>query len=163
MQADLTDPEPSLQAPIISVSVDKSRSYGRGVLQGLADYIETYGANWSIFLAPLSGQKLSQSWLHHWSGSGLIAYREDESQARTVSKRRLPMVDVAGHLPYELLDRLSSLHVGNDDVTIGRLAAEHLLECGLRHFAFSGYRDQLWADRRRSAFRQASHSANIAT
>ena len=39
-----------------------------------------------------------------------------------------------------------------DDQAIGRLAAEHLLERGLRSFGFCGYAGEFWATRRRDGF-----------
>ena len=39
-----------------------------------------------------------------------------------------------------------------DDHAIGRLAAEHLVECGRRSFGYCGFGGELWAARRREGF-----------
>src|SRR5262249_13831835 len=45
--------------------------------------------------------------------------------------------------------------IRSDDHTIGRLAAEHLLERGFRRFAFCGYTSPGWSQRRREGFADA--------
>jgi LacI family transcriptional regulator len=46
--------------------------------------------------------------------------------------------------------------------SVGRLAARHLLECGLRQLAFCGYRGFRYSDERRAAFRRTAEEAGRA-
>jgi len=60
------------------------------------------------------------------------------------------VVETYGHL-----EDLKVPRVSNDDQAIGRLATEHLLTRRFEHFAFSGYPDQPWAERRYQGFSAA--------
>lgn len=135
--------------PHVAVAVDRSLSYGRGVLRGIADYVETFGP-WSIYLEPRSAGRYAPGWLRRWRGDGILAYIEDPALARRFGRSGIPTVELFGHR-FDL--RLPQ--VGNDDDAIGRLAAEHLLDRHLRRFAFSGYPGEAWVERRFRGFREA--------
>ncbi len=130
----------------VAVAVDKSGAYGRGLLAGIADYVETRG-RWSLYLEPRSAGTYAQGWLKGWRGDGVLAYIEDPGPARRFLRSGIPVVELFGHR----LD-LGLPAVGNDDEAIGRLAAEHLLDRRLRHFAFSGYPSEPWVERRFAGF-----------
>ena len=57
--------------PQVAVCVDKSRNYGRKVLQGLADYAETVG-RWSLYVDPEATGSYSVDWLENWHGDGIL-------------------------------------------------------------------------------------------
>jgi LacI family transcriptional regulator len=52
--------------------------------------------------------------------------------------------------------------VAHDDVAAGRIGGEHLLGRHFRHFAFCGYSDSLWSDRREQGFADALKRAGCA-
>ena len=83
----------------------------------------------------------------------------DTAEVQQVMARGLPVV-VVGHRHREVP---GAANVITDSEVIGRLGAEHLLHCGVRHFAFCGYTDCSWSDIRREAFgarlRQAGFDA----
>lgn len=139
-------PQHDAVLPQVAVCIDKSRTYGRKVLQGIADYAETVG-RWSLHIDPEATGSYSADWLDNWRGDGILAYVESAATARRLRASRIPAVEVFGHH----LD-LQLPQVGNDDDAIGAMAAEHLLACRLRHFAFCGYQKELWSERRRSGF-----------
>src|SRR5690349_13172166 len=118
-------PQPSSDSrtePHVAVCVDKARAYGRGLLHGVADYVELYGP-WSIFVDPYSNGQLDPQWLRRWQGDGILADVGDASVAQRLLRSGIPSVDVYGRIQVESLPR-----VGNDEVAVGRLAAEHLIE-----------------------------------
>ncbi len=132
--------------PQVAVCVDKSRTYGRKVLQGIADYAETVG-RWSLYVDPEATGSYSADWLENWRGDGILAYVESRATAQRLRASNIPAVEVFGHhLDFKLPQ------VGNDDDAIGVMAAEHLLSCRLKHFAFCGYQKELWSERRRFGF-----------
>lgn len=135
--------------PHVAVAVDKSRSYGRELLAGIADFVETR-AGWSIYLEARSEGRYARDWLRGWVGDGVLAFIEDPGLARRLLRLRIPVVELFGHR----LD-LGLPMIGNDEEAIGRLAAEHLVERRLRRFAFSGYPGQPWVERRYRGFAAA--------
>jgi Transcriptional regulators len=132
--------------PKIALLVETSNTYARELLQGIVSYIHEHGP-WSIYLAEQTrGQRLP-TWLARWKGDGVIARIENASVATTVQKLRAPTVDMsAGRL-------IPSLPwVETDDVAVARMAAEHLLDRGFRHFAFVGDNHFNWSRGRELTF-----------
>lgn len=130
----------------VAVCVDKSRAYGRGILRGIADYVDAHG-RWSLSLNPRTSGHYAADWLRGWDGDGVLAFIDDPGLAAALRKARIPAIELFGHR----LD-LGLPHVGNDEEAIGGLAAEHLLERHFRHFAFAGIEGALWSRRRRDGF-----------
>lgn len=125
--------------PRVAIWANKHRSYARGVLRGIAEYAETYGP-WSMFVDSPSGNFFN--WLKDWRGDGILAYVGfgDDCSDFDFKACHLPTVDLAANNP-----GLKIPQVGNDNLAIGRLAAEHLLERQFKHFAFCGYHDERWS------------------
>lgn len=105
-----------------------------------------------MFVEEVAHQRIPD--FREWAGDGLIVNFDDPAVARALRGLAKPMVGVGGgrgwHDP-----RAGIPYVATDDAAIGRLAAEHLLERGLKHFAFCGYpptRTNVWADNRGRAF-----------
>jgi LacI family transcriptional regulator len=134
------------RTPHVAVCVDTSRSYGRGLLRGIADYVETIG-RWSLYIDPHSAGRYGKGWLRDWRGDGILAFIETSALADRFLRSGIPTVELFGHR----LD-LRLPQVGNDDDAIGRLAAGHLLERQFRRFAYSGYPREGWSERRFRGF-----------
>jgi LacI family transcriptional regulator len=132
--------------PHIAVCIDKSRSYGRGVLRGIAAYVASHEP-WSIYLDPHAAGSYADAWLQDWNGDGILAYIEKTGLARRLKQSGIPTVEVFG-------DRqdLGLPQVGNDDFSIGKMAAEHLLQRRFGYFAFSGYPGEFWVRERLRGF-----------
>ncbi len=137
------------RTPHVAVCVDTSRAYGRGLLRGIADYVETIG-RWSLYIDPQSAGTYAKNWLRDWRGDGILAFIETASLADRFLRSGIPTVELFGHR----LD-LRLPQVGNDDDAIGRLAAGHLLDRQFRRFAYSGYLGEGWSDRRFRGFAEA--------
>jgi LacI family transcriptional regulator len=73
---------------------------------------------------------------HH----GMIAHIFNRALAGALIELRKPVVNVTGVLPDLPVPR-----VVVDHVAVGRLAAEHLLDRGFRHFGFVGYPDHAFS------------------
>ncbi len=134
--------------PHVAVCVDKSRSYGRGILRGIARYAETYG-RWSLYIDPESAGRYSENWLKDWKGDGILAYIETAELARRFLRSGIPTVELFGHRIDLRLPQVCS-----DDEAIGRTAARHLVDRQFRRFAFTGYPGEPWVDRRFAGFSQ---------
>lgn len=135
--------------PHVAVCVDQFRSHGRGVMRGIADYVDTYGP-WSLFIDPLADSHYPQGRSENWRGEGILTYIEDARRAERLRRTGIPTVELFGYR----LDGILPM-VAPDDVAVGRLGAEHLLERHFRHFAFCGYKNDLWSHRRHEGFAAA--------
>jgi LacI family transcriptional regulator len=109
----------------VLLNIDTSSAFGRDLIAGIARYSRERG-NWSMCCRATS----------NWTGDGVIAFG-----IAVVSTEAQPVV----------LDLNDSSSVGVDDAQVARLAAQHLLERGVRHFAFVGSS----FEQRRDHFRRA--------
>ena len=132
--------------PRVAVCVDKTGAYGRGVLRGIAEYVELHGP-WSLCLDHHASGHYERDWLLRWKGDGILAYVESPEVARHLKRSGIPVVEVFG-----TRRDLGLPQVANDDHRIGVLAAEHLLERRFLHFGFLGYSDAPWSDLRLTGF-----------
>jgi LacI family transcriptional regulator len=117
--------------PKVVLLVESSRASGRNLLQGIADYAHHHGP-WSFYWEPGG---LEKAWpvLKTLDADGIIL--RDADKLDEVLAFGIPAV-VVGHRNEEIS---GLVNVVTDSATIGRMAAEHLLRCGFRHFAFCGY------------------------
>lgn len=136
----------SHRLPQVAVCVDKSRNYGRKILQGVADYTEVAGP-WSLDVDPEATGSYSTDWIENWRGEGILAFVESQATAKRLIASQIPCVEVFGHH-----FGLKLPQVGNDDEAVGQMAGNHLLSCRFKHYAFCGYENEKWSERRRTGF-----------
>ena len=130
----------------VALLVETSNSYARGLLRGVIDYARSHG-RWSVYLGEHSRGDQPPPWLERWDGDGVIARIENARIARAVMRCGRPVVDVSAA---RLLPQLP--WVETDDEAIARAAAGHLLERGLRRFAFFGEERFNWSTWRQEHF-----------
>jgi LacI family transcriptional regulator len=100
-------------------------------------------------------------WLESWDGDGVISRLTTTELADLLDTSGIPVVD--------LTDRFGPTtrfaQVWSDNATIGRLAADHLLERGFRHLAACGFEGEHWSSERCGAFagavRDAGHACEL--
>ncbi|MEY5026582.1 MAG: Xylose operon regulatory protein [Verrucomicrobiota bacterium] len=132
--------------PRVALLVETSLASGREILQGIARYVREHEP-WLLYhQAGGLGQKVP-GWLERWKGDGIVARVQTPAMARALARTGLPVVDVLGVVPGA---RFPLVHV--DNRAIGEMAAGHLLERGLRHFAYVGIRRENWSQARQEAF-----------
>jgi LacI family transcriptional regulator len=130
----------------VALLIETSNAYARGLLQGIVHYIREHQP-WSFHLMEQGRGDDPPAWLAGWSGDGIIARIETPRIARAVVRAGVPAVDVsAARLVPELP------WVETDDEQIARLAAEHLLERGFKHFGFCGDARFNWSVWREKSF-----------
>lgn len=144
--------------PKVVLLIESSRASGRALLKGIANYAHHYGP-WSFYWEPAG---LEKAWpvLKTLDADGIIL--RDVDKLDEVLAFGIPAV-VVGHSRPEVS---GLVNVITDSATIGRMAAEHLLSCGFRHFAFCGYAGtQLehtpWSRLRQESFRDRIVSAGF--
>lgn len=132
--------------PRVVLLIESSRSSGRSLLRGIADYARHRGP-WTFFWEP---RGLEKAWprIQSLEADGFIL--RDVRQLKNVLSRGLPTV-VVGHSKREIPE---VVNVITDSETIGRMAAEHLVSCGFREFAFCGFEGIPWSVSRGESFRR---------
>ncbi len=118
--------------PHVAILVETSRAYGRGLLRGVARYVGEHGP-WSIYFRPHGLDDPPPRWLTGWRGDGILVRINDRRMAKAVLETGLPAVDLRNALADVGLPGM-----GPDNRAVARLALEHLLDRGLRHFGFCG-------------------------
>ena len=147
-----TKRNPPTDLPRVALFVETQTGVGRDTLRGIARYARESGP-WALRHEPRTEQfheGWSPSWLATWQGSGIIGRFGTDTMVAAVRKARLPTVDLLGQHSDGIFPQ-----VYPDDVAIGRLAAEHLLERGFRNFGFIGWRNARWSDLRCTGFTAA--------
>ena len=103
-------------------------------------------------------------WFRDWNPDGIICQIYDDRLAKVYRETRRPVVEL-----FESRAESEFHRILPDDVATGRMAAQHFLERGFRHFAFFGASWMVWSREREQGFRneieqtfsaRASHLAN---
>ena len=138
--------------PKVALLIETSNSYARELLHGVREWVREHGP-WAIRLTEQGRGAAAPAWLRGWDGDGVIARVENTRIGRELLATGLPVIDVSAALP-----RLVFPRVATDAEGAARLAATHLIERGLRHFAYCGDRRFHWARRRGEAFAAATRA-----
>ncbi len=139
--------------PKVALLVETSLGYGRAFLRGVVRYSRLHGP-WAFYITPGDLRQVLPK-MEEWGGTGIIARIETPQIGQAILTSGLPAI--ALDLSHEQLrpdHPLAGLsEVCPDSHKAGRLAAEHLLERGFRHFAFVGvWGDPPWSTRRGEGF-----------
>jgi LacI family transcriptional regulator len=134
--------EQSTRRVALMLATDLASS--RAILRGITAYAEERRLEWIARVGPTRPETLKE--LIAWKPDGIIAKMYDAQSVRAVAALRIPLVNTTniGGLPVP--------RVAVDDGMIGRLAAQHFLERGFRHFAFAGFAQQRSPQSRQFAY-----------
>lgn len=135
-------------SPRVALLIESSRSYGRELLMGIARYLRIHGP-WIIEFEEGDPSECLPQWFNRWKWHGIIARVSTPAMAETLRRTGAPVIDMSGSLPETGFPKIRS-----DEVAVGRLACEHLLERGFKNFAFCGFNGIGWSDMRRDSFLQ---------
>lgn len=125
--------------PAVALLIETSNQYCRELLRGVRDYLRERGP-WALHLTEQGRGGEPPPWLSKWHGDGVLARIENRAIERAVQRLKLPAVNASAS---GLAPEFPS--VFSDSAAVARLAAEHLLERGLRHFAYCGDRRFVWS------------------
>jgi LacI family transcriptional regulator len=138
--------------PRVALDVETSLIYGRQLLDGVSRYMRA-NRPWSVYVEQHDlGSDLS-GLLKRWTGDGIITRQLNADSAKTLKRRQIAAVDTGDINPH-----LGILRIGSADLTIGRIAADHLLERGFERFACCGFSGEMWSRKRRDGFVAAVES-----
>jgi len=134
--------------PHVLLLVDTAAPFGRSVIQGIGRYALENGP-WSIQFVYRALDSLPPQWLKQWRGDGIISRTVNLKQAKMLWATKVPLVELHSH------PKIGVPQVRIDLMMEGRMAVDHLLNCGLRRFAFFNYGEAWWIKLHRDAFCQA--------
>jgi len=140
--------------------ITPSREYTRGLLRGIAKYSHIQGL-W-VFYRPLDyrepkGKERLLPLIKAWNPDGILM-REPHKMEEIIAMG-VPTISC----PYTR-DRIPGIgNIMTDHVSVGKMAAEHLLERGFQRFAYCGFDDWWWSRKRGESFGKTAAEAGYST
>jgi LacI family transcriptional regulator len=134
-----------------------------GILHCLSE-VQAYAAerDWTVFTGPptvtIAGEcALNLHSMRDWPGDGLIVATNDQAELRIARRLPVPVVNLAGgNVGRHGIPRVMVNHL-----KIGRIAAGHLLERGLRRLGYYGVGDCWFSDQRERGFTQCAAERGV--
>lgn len=115
-------------------------------MQGIAAWARTHQP-WITLHLERGLDDTVPKWLKSWNPDGAIARIDNPAMVRSLRKLSIPVVDLMGKFD---IDHFASFDT--DASAVAKLAADHFLDRGFRHFAFCGYPGLKFSDDRERAF-----------
>lgn len=140
-------PSPNRAARHVALAYPVAVPWMAMFLRGVTDYAQRHGG-WTFTASPPSltwaaEDVITLESLRGWPGDGVIAAVASAADVRAAKRLAKPVVNIGGALPDPGLPSVMP-----DHWAMGRIAAEHLLDRGLRRLAYFGVED-LWYSRQR--------------
>ena len=135
--------------PHVALLVETSLASGRDILSGIGRFVRETEP-WALYHEPRGLEESAPRWLRRWRGDGIIARIQTVQMAKAIRASGIPTVDVLGVVP-----KFGFPLVHVDNAAIARVAAQHLLDRGLKRFAYFGIEGENWSDQRYLAYRAA--------
>ncbi len=136
----------------IALHVDSVGAYGRGVLSGIAAYARAR-PRWRLYIRGMHGApELEDADMGGMDAAIVQDY--EECALVPLFERGAPLVLAGSHRPSRPIPA-----VMQDNAAIARLAAEHLIERGLRHLVYFAQSTHGASDERARTFVEAAEAA----
>ncbi len=136
----------------VAILLNRTIAYFREILAGIGQYANTLG-HWRCFgqprriVLPIADMAL-------WKGDGLIVPLPVAEIDAKEALKRYPIVNVSARLAFPLVP--SALP---DNVAVGRMQAEHMLERGLRSIVFAGSEHMVYSLERQAGCQAVAEAA----
>jgi LacI family transcriptional regulator len=119
------------------------------MLKGIAHYERTHQL-WTAFHDDQARAEIDPRWLQSRKWDGVISRHTTPGMVQMCAKLGIPLVDLNDIAPFAGVPKIRP-----DNVALGHLAAEHLLERGFERFGFTGFSNDGWSCERRDGFVEA--------
>jgi len=137
----------------IGLVMEHTLAFYREILRGV-NHFATQRPQW-VF-TPIASNVRALRLVQPLRCHGYIAHIFHPALASALQNLRRPVINVSGVLPDLPFPRVVA-----DHAEVGRQAARHLLERGLRQLAFVGYRRHHFATERERGFREIAAAAGV--
>jgi LacI family transcriptional regulator len=137
--------------PKVILLIERSRSFGRGLLHGIIQYSNLHGP-WLYYMEPefyRQGKEKSHKWLTGLDADGVMAHTWDTDFINSIVNLRLPAIICGLDKPKQKAYRLFT-----DEAGVGRMAAEYFMKRGFKNFAFCGFDDMIWSQQKCEGFKR---------
>ena len=127
--------------PVVGIRVPSWASFTRPIFHGIVEFIRNR-EQWRIQTLVDSTNEMAPMVIdENWNGDGLILFRHSEEEAAAFKRRGIPVVNLSTECREKGFPTVIP-----DNAEIGRMAAQHLLTLGLRHFSYWGINIQFEPD-----------------
>ena len=118
----------------IALLLESDMAFDRAIARGVGDYIRNH-SDWVILMDPMTQPTMES--LQHWNPDGIITSVHLPQIDEIAKIKDIPTIGF-GSLSEKLKAELNFPIVTSDQKAIGRIAAQHFINNGLREFAFCG-------------------------
>jgi len=131
--------------------IESSRAYGRGLLRGIVKYSKLKGG-WSFYNEP-RGQKQALPRLSSWEVDGAIVRLKESAPAHRFLEKGIPII-----VAREEKEISEVPNILGDNVAVGKMAGEYLLQKGFKYFGYCGL-NYSWSEARLKSFAETIEAA----
>jgi len=131
--------------------IESSRAYGRCLLRGIVKYAKLKGG-WSFYNEP-RGQGQSLPRFSSWEVDGAIVRLSESEKAHRFLDKGIPII-----VAREEKEIAGVPNIVGDNVAVGVIAAEYLLQRGFKSFGYCGFNSS-WSEARRRSFAETIEKA----
>ncbi|MEO0509804.1 MAG: DNA-binding transcriptional regulator [Verrucomicrobiota bacterium] len=133
----------------VALLLESDMAFDRGIARGVGEYIRSK-TDWVILMDPM--MEVSMESLKHWDPDGIITSINLPAIKQIAQIQNIPKVGFGSYS--ETVDKYINFPVvTTNQEAVGRLAAQHFINNGIRHFAFcGGDENALWCRQRQESF-----------
>lgn len=134
--------------------IESARGFGRDMLTGISQYALCHGP-WSFYTYPPFFRSIEKNReilrrIKHEGIDGVIL--RDLSDIQEIVKLNIPAIFASSIKPKTVTVPERFPVIRSDNRLIGEMAAEHLINCGFKNFAYCGYENIGWSQERFFSF-----------
>lgn len=125
------------------------------MLRGIAHFERSHGP-WSAFLDDEMMAEKDSRWLSSKKWDGVISRHTSTRFIQACAAQKIPIIDLNDSPPFQGVPKIRP-----DNVGMGHLGAEHLIERGFKNLAYCGFKNNGWSCERRDGFVEAAKLAGV--
>ncbi|MGB0373160.1 MAG: DNA-binding transcriptional regulator [Opitutales bacterium] len=133
----------------VALLLESDMAFDRGIARGVGEYLRSK-PGWIILMDPM--MEVSEKNIQHWKPDGIITSMRLPAIEEIAAIEDIPMVGF-GSYSEETDSHFKFPIVSSNQREIGKIAAQHFMNNGMRHFAFCGGDETAqWCRERRNGF-----------
>jgi len=142
----------------VILMVNTSRGSGRNFLRGIEKYI-SINQNWEVLVQNPDylpdNQPNKQSWFEISQADGIIV--RDSPNTQEILKFRIPMI--VNDTKLEIIPQISTIYTNSKE--IGKIASDYFINLGFKNFAYCGFDNLIWSQKRFQSFKNNLESKSF--